>query len=132
MQKVKLEKADTPRATYQEAYAKAKSEGRLTRKTSRIHVWSDEGRLLTGKVRAIKPFTGGKFDAEVNAYLIETDEGLVSTIFGSYTDGQLEGLDLVGKVIHIEYDGKKDLEDGRKVNLFNVDVLDGGKQDGTD
>lgn len=127
MTAVKLEKADTPRPTYAEAYAKAKADGRLTRKTSRIHSWTGESSVLIGKIRAIKPFTGGKFDAEVNAYLIETDEGLISTILGSYTDTQLGEIDLIGKTICIEYCGKKDLEDGRKVNLFNVDVLDRGE-----
>ncbi len=77
------------------------------------------------------PFTGGKFEAEVNAYLIETDQGLVSTILGSYTDSQLAGLDLVGKIVVIEYEGKKDLEDGRKVNLFNVDIMSEVTPNGT-
>ena len=123
MVKVKVEK-DTPRpASYQEAYEKARSEGRLSRKTSRIHTWTEESPVLIGKVKAIKPFTGGRFEVEVNAYLIETDEGMISTIFGTYTDSQLEGLDLIGKVIAVKYDGQKDLEDGRKVNLFNVDVI---------
>lgn len=125
---VKLEKTKpAPRATYAEAYEKAKKEGRLTRKTSRIHSWTGESSILIGKIRAVKPFTGGRYEAEVNAYLIETDEGLVSTILGSYTDTQLADMDIVGKTVCIEYCGKKDLEDGRKVNLFNVDVLSGGE-----
>lgn len=131
MAKVKLEKADTPHASYQEAYEKAKADGRLTRKTSRIHTWNEEAPVLIGKVRAIKPFTGGKFEAEVNAYLIETDQGNISTILGSYTDTQLAEVDISGKVVRIEYEGKKDLEDGRKVNLFNVDIIDEGEANGT-
>ena len=126
MPKVTVHKADTPKATYAEAYEKAKAEGRLTRKTSRIHTWTGESSVLIGKIKAVKPFTGGKFEAEVNAYLIETDEGLVSTILGSYTDTQLADMEIIGKTICIEYEGKKDLEDGRKVNLFNVDFVDGG------
>jgi len=130
MKKVTLEKPDQQRASYQEAYEKAKADGRLTRKTSRIHTWNEEAPVLIGKVRAIKPFTGGKFEAEVNAYLIETDQGNISTILGSYTDTQLAEIDLIGKVIRIEYEGKKDLEDGRKVNLFNVDIIDEGSENG--
>lgn len=124
MSKVTLEKKSPPQATYQEAYEKAKADGRLTRKTSRIHTWKGESSVLIGKVKAIKPFTGGKFDKEVNSYLIETDDGLISTIMGSYTDTQLAEFDLIGKTIRIEYEGKKELEDDRKVNLFNVDILE--------
>ena len=127
MVKVKVKKGSPPPANYQEAYEKAHKEGRLTRKTSRIHTWTGESSVLIGKVKAVKPFTGGKFDAEVNAYLLETDEGLISTILGSYTDSQLADMEVVGKTIRIEYEGKKELPDERKVNLFNVDVLDGGE-----
>jgi len=130
MAKVKVIKDSPPPANYQEAYEKARAEGRLTRKTSRIHTWTEESPVLIGKVTAIKPFTGGRFEVEVNAYLIETDQGMISTIFGTYTDSQLEGLDLIGKVIAVKYDGKKDLEDGRKVNLFNVDVISGDNTNG--
>jgi len=131
MTKVKVVKDSPPPANYQEAYEKARKEGRLSRKTSRIHTWTEESPVLIGKVRAIKPFTGGRFEVEVNAYLIETDEGMISTIFGTYTDSQLEGLDLIGKVIVVKYDGKKELEDGRKVNLFNVDVISGDNTNGS-
>lgn len=131
MVKPKVDKEPIERPNYAEAYQKARSEGRLTRKTSRILTWTEDSPHLIGKVRAIMPFTGGKFEAEVNAYLIETDQGLVSTILGSYTDSQLAGLDLVGKIVVIEYEGKKDLEDGRKVNLFNVDIMSEVTPNGT-
>lgn len=110
--------------SFMDQYQKAKEDGKLLRKTFRIHTWSTETAHLIGRVKSINEFTGGKFEAVVNNYILETDDGLVSCILGSATDAQLAGTDLIGKVVHIEFCDKKDLEDGRKVNLFNVDILD--------
>lgn len=109
--------------SYMEQYKEALIKGKLKRHTYRIHTWSEDTAHLTGKVLAIKEFKGGTFDAVVNAYTIAADDGVVSCVLGSATDGQLEGIDLIGQLVHIEYCGKKELVDGRQVNLFNVDVL---------
>lgn len=109
--------------SYMEQYQEAKIKGKLKRRTYRIHTWSEDTAHLTGEVLSVKEFKGGTFDAVVNAYTIATDEGVVSCVLGSATDSQLEGTDLIGQLVHIEYCGKKELVDGRQVNLFNVDVL---------
>jgi len=109
---------------YAAMYEKAKKEGKLTRPTFRIHTWKEDSAVLIGKVVDVKPFTGGKFEEKANVYLIETVEGKVSCVLGSYTDSQLEGIDLVKKIIRIEFTGKKELEDARSVNNFNVDLLE--------
>lgn len=111
------------KADYKAMYAAAKSAGKLKRPTYRIHTWAEESAVLIGKVISISRFEGGKFEASVNAYRIETDEGAVSCILGTYTDTQLEGIDLLEKVVCIQYLGKKTLEDDRKVNMFEVDVI---------
>ncbi|MBA7593069.1 hypothetical protein ES708_35279 [subsurface metagenome] len=67
-------------------------------------------------------FNGGGFDTEVNAYQIDTDDGQISTVFGSATDKLLSELDLMGKLIHIEYRGKRQLADGKQVNHFKIEV----------
>lgn len=109
---------------YTAMYEKAKAEGKLHRSTFRIHTWKEDSAILIGRITDILPFKGGKFEAEVNSYLMDTADGLVSFIMGTYTDSQLEGIDLKGRIVRIEFAGKKDLEDGRSVNQFNVDVLE--------
>ena len=55
---------------------------------------------------------------------METDQGNVSFILGTYTDAQLEGEAIVNKVVRVEFLDKKELEDGRSVNNFDVSVLE--------
>lgn len=106
-----------------EDYAKAKEKGKVQRLTRQIWTWDEEGQVLIGKVTAIEPFSEGMFDTEVKSYIIETEEGTITTVLGSATDKQLAKVDPVGRNIFIEYLGKKALKDGRSVNLFNVDVF---------
>lgn len=105
-----------------EDYQKAKEKGKVQRLTRQIWTWDEEGQQLIGKVLAIEPFSEGMFDTEVKSYIIETPQGIVTTVLGSATDKQLVKVDPVGRNIFIEYRGKKALKDGRSVNLFDVDV----------
>lgn len=107
---------------YQEEYEKALKAGATEEVTRSIQSWHDEGEFLVGKVIAIAPFTEGTFDTEVNSYLFDTDKGRISTVLGSATDKQLESLDIIGKLVHIEYQGKKTIADGKQVNQFKVAV----------
>ena len=117
------------KTTMKEAYDKAKAAGKLDRPTYRIHTWTEDSALLIGEVKGVSKFVGGKFEAEVNCYRIKTDDGTVSCILGTYTDGQLAEVDLIGKTVCIQFQGQKSLDDGRKVNVFDVDVI-GGPTDG--
>ncbi|MBA7551009.1 hypothetical protein ES705_43542 [subsurface metagenome] len=107
---------------YKEDYAKAHEKGKTKRLTRQIYTWDEERQVLVGKLLSMEPFTEGTFDTEVKAYIIETDDGVITTVLGSATDKQLSKIDPVGRNIYIEYLGKKELKDGRSVNLFNVDV----------
>lgn len=109
-------------------YEKAKADGKLLRPTYRIHTWHEDSALLVGRVIGIGKFEGGKFEAEVNCYRIATDDGMVSCILGTYTDSQLAELDLLDRVVCIQYQGQKSLDDGRKVNVFDVDVITEAKE----
>lgn len=111
-------------STYSNAYKQAKEKGKVNTATFQIHSWQSDGDTLIGRVKSIKPFEGGKFETPVNQYLIETDEGLRSTILGSWTDTQLESTSIAGKVVCIVFTGRKDLEDGRKVNIFDIEILE--------
>jgi len=109
--------------TMHEEYLKAKEKGKTKTLTSMIWKAEAEGEVLIGKVLEISPFTEGKFDTEVNMYKIETDEGIFTTVLGSATDKQLKDIDPVGQMIYIEYRGKKQLEDGRQINNYHVEVF---------
>ena len=109
---------------YAAMYKKAKESGRLKRRTQRIFSWGVDGHELIGKIIDIVPFDKGKFQGECNQYIMETDQGNVSFILGTYTDAQLEGEAIVNKVVRVEFLDKKELEDGRSVNNFDVSVLE--------
>lgn len=111
------------RADYKAMYEKAKAKGTLSRPTYRIHTWTEDSAVIVGRVKAITLFTEGKFEQEANAYMIETDEGAVSCVLGSYTDAQIKETVKVGSIIAILYQGQKQLEDSRKVNVFDVDII---------
>ena len=106
-----------------EKYQKAKDKGKTKTLTRLIWTWEHEGQTLVGKVIEIKPFLEGKFDTEVNCYTIDADGVLFTTVLGSATDKQLKDVDPVGNMIYIEYRGKKQLDDGRQINNFHVEVF---------
>ena len=107
---------------YKEDFEKSKDKGKTKVLTTIIYTWESEGQELFGKVLEVKPFVLGKFDTEVDCYLIQTDDGIITTVLGSATDKQLKEVDSVGSMIYIKYGGKKQLDDGRQVNLFHVEV----------
>lgn len=90
--------------------------------TSDIHSWEHEGDSLVGKILEIVPFTLGKFDTDVNQYLIEAGDTIVSTVLGSATDKAIAGKVKPGDTVKIIFGGKKVLADGRQVNSFKVFV----------
>lgn len=108
--------------SYKDDFIKSKDKGKTKVLTVIIHTWDEEGQELWGKVISVKPFLLGKFDTEVDSYIIDTDEGLITTVLGSATDKQLKDVDPVGMRIYIKYQGKKQLADGRQINLFHVEV----------
>jgi len=108
---------------YEEMFQKAVDAGKFSEATATIWKPEEEGERLIGVVKKIAPFTEGQFDTEVKMYLIETDNGLVSTVLGSATDKQLDKWDLNGKLIAITYHGKNTLADGRQVNNYQVQVF---------
>jgi len=111
------------KADYKAMYEAAKKTGKLVRPTYRIHTWTEDSAMVIGRVVGVGKFIGGKFEAEVNCYRIATDEGMISCILGTYTDTQLEGVKILDQVVCIQFQGQKSLDDGRKVNVFDVDVL---------
>ena len=107
---------------YREEYEKAKEKSKVEIITRQIVSWEEEGQLLIGQFIRTEPFTEGEFDTEVLSYIIDTDDGIITTVLGSATDKQLEKVDLRNRNICIEYQGKKELGESKRCNLFKVTV----------
>ena len=107
---------------YADEYLKAKEKGKTKTAVVEIYSWDEVGEELIGKLMDIQPFSEGKFNTEVNKYIIETNYGLVSTVLGASTDKQIDGKARPGDRVYIKYRGKKDLAGGKQVNLFNVET----------
>ena len=110
---------------YKEMYEKVLNSGLPKHLVVDIHSWHEPGDVLVGKIIKIEPFKAGKYDADVFQYILETDDGLVSTVLGRYTDQQLDGKVGPDDVIAITFKGQVSLDDGRKVNRFDVVKLNG-------
>ena len=108
---------------YKEYYEQMKNGGRVSKATVDIKSWNTPGDSLIGEVVTIEPFVGGKFEGAVKRYVIDDGDGLISMVLGQYTDNQLEGQLSIRDVVRIEYKGKVELEDGRQVNRFAVEIL---------
>lgn len=112
---------------YKDLVEKARKDGVEVVSSVAIHKWNEKGEQVVGMVLDIVPFDKGKFDTPVNQYIIETDKGKVSTVLGSATDKQLEGKAVKGMLIVITFQGKNELDGGRQVNSFSVDLIDPDK-----
>lgn len=109
---------------YKEIYEEAMDRGKAKHLTIDIHSWHEPGETLVGELVKIEPFKAGKYDNEVNQYIIQTDDGIVSTVLGRYTDNQIKDRLDLGDVIAITFKGQVSLDDGRKVNRFDVMKLE--------
>lgn len=110
---------------YESIKAKLEAGSRGEYLSQEIKQWENEGDELIGEVVEVQRFRGGQYDTECNQYILNTDNGLVSTILGTAVDKSLAEVNVIGRILYILYRGKKHLKDGRQVNLFTVqDVTD--------
>ena len=81
----------------------------------------EKNRILEGVFGGWEPWTEGEFGA-CNRYFVEGLEGeRYSFIGGTAFDKVFETANIcVGDDIRVVYNGKKDLGDGRRVNLFQL------------
>lgn len=121
-------KPKTPE-TYEKAYKLAKEVGKTQQVSFSITQWEEEGKVLIGRllevVKVPSKELGGTFDGEVNKYLFDTDEGRVSCVCGTSVDRVIDAREdhFVGHIMAIEYQGKRQLSQGREFNLFRVDII---------
>ena len=106
--------------SYADRYNEAADKGLVEQATTEIYQWIEEDQVLIGELVDMKPFTDGKFDTDVLQYIFDTDSGRISTVLGAATDKQLAGKAKPGDLFKITFRGKKHLDDGRQVNLFDI------------
>jgi len=109
--------------SYERTYKEAKKKGKTEQVSVEFYQWEEEGQILIGKLLEWELFEDGEYDKPCNKYIFDTDEGLIGVICGASMDGLIEKKDLAGKILSIEYQGKKDLGGGKSVNRFRVDVI---------
>lgn len=128
MTEKKKDNQPTTKITYEQAFKAARSKGETQQVSYDITKWEREGEVLIGKLLKVEKKSskelGGKYDGEVNVYLFDTDEGLVSCVCGTTVDRIMgDGQDFIGRVCAIEFQGKRQLEGGREFNRFRVDII---------
>lgn len=115
--------------TYEQQWKKSKEEGKTQQVSYNISSWDEEGKVLIGKLLKVRKVSskeiGGTFDGEVNKYLFATDEGLVSCICGTSVDRVIDGQEdrFIGQIMAIEFQGKRQLSQGREFNVFRLDII---------
>lgn len=115
--------------SYEQKYKQSKEKGLTQQVSYGITAWEEEGKVLFGMLLKIRKVSskelGGTFEGEVNKYLFDTDEGLVSCICGATVDKLIDGQEdrFIGQVMAIEYQGKRQLSQGRECNMFRVDII---------
>lgn len=81
-----------------------------------------ENKILEGELVGFDKFTEGDFGECYRYLLARPDGSIVSFVPGAAFDKMAEKVAIAnGDTIRVEYRGKKDLEDGRRVNIFILD-----------
>jgi len=109
--------------SYKKTYEEAKAKGKTVQLSHEFYQWEEEGQVLIGKLIGYEPVESKEYEGEYNLYIFDTDEGLAGVIFGVLIDTLMEKKNLIGQILRIEYQGKKQLDADRTVNRFRVDVI---------
>jgi len=88
------------------------------------------GDSVVGKLLDIQSTHFEATNSDVNKYILETDDGVVSVIAGAIGDSQLDGRVKPGDLMRFEFVEKKLLTGGRTANIFNIQCVPGKVDDG--
>lgn len=111
---------------YEAAYKAHKAKDTMKQVSVEFYQWEEEGQVLVGKLIEFEPIESKEYEGTYNRYVFDTDEGLVGVICGTMFDTLIGEKDLIGKVLAVEYLGKRQLEGGRTVNRFKVSIIPEG------
>lgn len=113
----------TGKRTYETAYKAHKAKDTMQQVSVEFYIWEEEGQVLVGKLIEWESVKSQDFEGEYNKYVFDTDDGLVGVICGTMFDTLIAERDLKGKLLAVEYQGKRQLEGGRTVNRFKVSII---------
>lgn len=110
---------------YSDIVRKALEEKKAKDISFTIFKFENPGDTLTGEMVGFDKITipkpDGTGESEVFQYRILTDDGPVSTVLGFSGDKSIKDNDVRnGDVLSITYTGQKELDKGRRVNLYNI------------
>lgn len=105
---------------YEKMWADDEKVGLVETATEQIINWEKEGQKVIGQVIDIEPFDNTQFKEKCNRYLIDTNDGMVSCVLGATRDDILEKKKPIGKLIYIEFRGKKKSKNKRTFNDFLI------------
>ena len=112
--------------TFESLYKTHKTKETMQQVSVEFYQWEEEGQVLIGRLIEWEPIESKEYEGTYNRYVFDTDNGLVGVICGTMFDTLIAEKDLKGKVLAVEYQGKRQLEGGRTVNRFKVSIIPEG------
>ena len=109
--------------TMEQTFKTGEAEGHTSQVSHQFYDWEEEGQTLYCRIVDFEEFSSKEYDGTYYRYIAQSDEGLVGIICGKMFDLLFQEKTLTGKLLRIEYLGQKQLEAGRTVNQFRVDIL---------
>jgi len=109
--------------TYKELYATAVKEKQVRPVTAEYRKFEKSGDQVIGQFISKAPVSSSLGKGEYNQYLFKTDEGMVKFAIGSSNDNEIGAIMVRGLVYRIVYQGKEDLQNGRRVNKFTCELI---------
>lgn len=85
--------------------------------------WDEAGQSIFGKVKAINDFHSETYDKIQKEYIIDTGDGLFSVFLNDTVDRQLSNFKILDSFVLIKYQGKEDLQNGKKFKKFDIKML---------
>ena len=109
--------------SYERRFKQAHEEQKTSQVSHEFYTWEEEGQVLYCRILDSEEMTSKDYEGTFYRYIADSDDGLIGVIFGSVFDKLYQEKNLAGKIIRVEYLGQKQLDAGRTVNRFRVDII---------
>jgi len=83
-----------------------------------------EGDFLIGQLLGLNRIPSKNKEEVYFQYVIDTDQGMIKTAFGSAYDREMTSLLHIGGVYRWTFEGKKPLKNGHTVNVYRTETID--------
>jgi len=109
---------------YKEMYQEAQKVGGVKTLTPTYVEFEKKGDMIVGRFKGRGPVTSSLGGGEYYQYLFDSDDGLIKVALGQACDKEAGKLMEEGKVYKIEYLGQVKISGGRKVNKYDIAIID--------